>query len=97
MEKGLPRIEPDYIRYILYRITCCEGPDAVVAGFVQRVIVDDKGGCVVTFNIYGEQAKENPETLDEAFRGLGSGRPHPTFPELRGQVIPWPGGFAIAA
>ena len=97
MERGLPRIEPDYIRYVLYRITCCDGPDAVVAGFVQRVIVDGDGGCVVTFNIYGEQAKENPETPEEAFRGIAFGRPHPTIPELRGQVIPWPGGFAIAA
>lgn len=80
------------IRYILYRITCCDGPDAVVAGFVQRVIVDGEGGCVVTFNVYGEQAKENPETPEGEFRGIAFGSPYPTCPELSGQVIPWPGG-----
>ena len=55
MERGIPRIEPDMVRYMLWRIRQCDGPASVVSGFVQRVVIGDDGACLVTFNLYEKE------------------------------------------
>lgn len=92
MERGIPRIEPDMVRYMLWRIRQCDGPASVVSGFVQRVVIGDDGGCLVTFNLYEKEKTQTPEGVWE----ISLGRPNRSRPKLH-KPMPWPGGFAIAA
>ena len=93
MEAGIPRIEPDMVRYMLWRISRCDGPDALVAGFVQRVVVDDDGGCVVTFNL-NRPENEKTQTPEGVWESR-LGRPVLNSPKLSLWLVP--GGFAVAA
>ena len=69
MERGIPRIEPDMVRYMLWRIRQCDGPASVVSGFVQRVVIGDDGACLVTFNLYEKEKTQTPEGVWEISLG----------------------------
>lgn len=100
LERGLPRIEPDMVRYMLWRVRQCDGPASVCSGLVSRVIIGDDGECLVTFNLYepstSENAHEKTQTPDAGVWENGFGRPNRSLPKPS-KPIPWPGGFAIAA
>lgn len=51
MESRVPTIEPDMVRYLLFQLRQCSGPDSVVRGFVDRIEVDAEGGMLVIFNL----------------------------------------------
>ena len=101
LERGIPRLEPDMVRYMLWRVRQCDGPAAVCSGLVSRVIIGDDGSCLVTFNLYEPSACENDEkektqTPGAGVWGNGFGRPRLNLPKPH-ELVPWPGGFAIAA
>ena len=90
LDVNTPVVEPDMVRFMLHEMRVCGEPDALVAGFVSRVVIDGDGGCLVCFNLLKKETRTSdaPEV-----REIGSGRPQPTFPEL----LPYRLGFAIAA
>ena len=100
LERGIPRIEPDMVRYMLWRVRQCDGPAAVCSGLVSRVVIGDDGSCLVTFNLYepsnSGNAQEKTQTPESGVWENGLGRPSRNFPKPS-KPIPWPGGFAIAA
>ena len=103
LERGIPRIEPDMVRYMLWRVRQCDGPAAVCSGLVSRVIISGDGSCLVTFNLYdepstcGDDENEKSQTPEGVWEKV-FGRPNANLPKpLPRGPIPWPGGFAIAA
>ena len=100
LERGLPRIEPDMVRYMLWRARRCDGPAAICSGLVSRVIIGDDGSCLVTFNLYEpstyEDAEKEKTQTPEGVWEISLGRPKRNRPKLH-EPMPWPGGFAIAA
>lgn len=69
-ERGAPVIEPDMVRYMLHKLAQCEGPDAVVRGFVSRVVVDADGSMWVGFTV-------NPDGGPPDGRALVRVKSHP--------------------
>lgn len=74
LERGTPTIEPDMVRYLLSRIRKCDGPDAVVRGFVKRVIVD--GDDVRVFFTVGGSRPPGKESADGDYELDGLGKSH---------------------
>ena len=91
LERGTPIVDEDMVRYMVYRLGKCDGPASVVSGFVGRVVIDGDE-ALITFNILQNKKSQTPEGVWEN----SLGRPKLTVPKTS-SVIPWPGGFAIAA
>lgn len=58
------------VRYMLHKLAQCEGPDAVVRGFVSRVVVDADGSMWVGFTV-------NPDGGPPDGRALVRVKSHP--------------------
>lgn len=71
-ERGAPVIEPDMVRYMLHRLSECDGPDAVVRGFVSRVVVSADGGIWVGFTVNPDGGPPDGKALVRVDSHLGS-------------------------
>ena len=71
-ERGAPVIEPDMVRYMLHRLAQCDGPDAVVRGFVSRVVVDADGSMWVGFTVNPDGGPPDGKALVRDNSHLGS-------------------------
>ena len=72
MESNTPPIEPDMVRYLLFQLRQCSGPDSIVRGFVDRIEVDAEGRMLVIFNLCTPLTcgnKKNPKPMKT---GLGN-------------------------
>lgn len=105
LERGMPAIEPDMVRFFLHKLRGCDAPDAVVRGFVSRVVIDRDGSMRVEFELEGSGlprgSSETPQNSTEpagnptgsdscAVVGFGGTSPNP-------RIYAIPGGFAVAA
>lgn len=98
MESRAPLIEPDMVRYLLFQLRKCSGPDSVVRGFVDRIEVDAEGGMLVIFNLCTPsdlREQQNGEPQRAWFAKLSFGSPPINLGEHA--IYPTPWGFAIAA
>lgn len=89
MEAGTPVVDEDMVRYVVYRMRTCEDESVALAAFVDRVEIGPDGQCLVTFNLLKQEKTQTPEGVWE----ISLGSPYLRVPKL----IPYPGGFAIAA
>ena len=105
LERGVPRVEPDMVRYFLHRLRTCDAPDAVVRGFVSRVVISPDGSMRVEFELDGlglpsgcSKAPKNSTKPAGKPTGLESDAlvGQTTAPPNR-RIMAIPGGFAIAA
>lgn len=98
MESRAPLIEPDMVRYLLFQLRQCSGPDSIVRGFVDRIEVDENGGMLVIFNLCTHsdlREQEKSQTDEDRFGKLRFGRHALELGEHA--IYPTPWGFAIAA
>ena len=92
-ERGAPVIEPDMVRYMLHQLSRCEGPDAVVRGFVSRVVVSADGGIWVGFTVNPDGGPPDGEALVRDNSHLGSQR----LLTRTNRVFAVRGGFFLSA
>ena len=79
MESRAPLIEPDMVRYPLFQLRKCSGPDSIVRGFVDRIEVDENGGMLVIFNLCTPsdlRKPQNGEPQNAWFAKLSFGSPY---------------------
>ena len=98
MESRVPAIEPDMVRYLLFQLRKCSGPDSIVRGFVDRIEVDENGGMLVIFNLCTPSdlhKQQNGEPQETWFAKFRFGRRSIELGEHA--IYPTPWGFGIAA
>ena len=79
MESRAPLIEPDMVRYLLFQLRKCSGPDSIVRGFVDRIEVDENGGMLVIFNLCTPsdlRKQQNGEPQETWFAKFRFGSPY---------------------
>ncbi|OUN47354.1 hypothetical protein B5G20_05145 [Collinsella sp. An7] len=74
VRKGAPKIEPDFVRFMLHRVTECEGPDAVVRGCVSRVVVAPDRSVWIGFTISPDGTPPDGTKLIRVNEDLGHQR-----------------------
>lgn len=105
LERGVPRVEPDMVRFFLHKLRACDAPDAAVRGFVSCVVIDRDGAMRVEFEVDGlgftagsSEAPKNstkPAGRPTGFESDALVYDSMTRPNRR--VFAIPGWFAVAA
>ena len=86
-------LEEDFIRFMLHKMSMCDGPDSVVRGFVSRVVVSPEHDVFVGFTITPDGGLDDGDELVRAAERSGS---H-CYLTRTPYIIPVRGGFFIAA